>query len=341
MLTTPHRCAIFEFRVGFGVRARSGSCRLRFAAVLLLLAGCSPAFAQTGPQIRPQPLPMQQVAPGIHLQYGAQEEWLPANAGNVANVGFIVGSRCVAVIDTGGTPEVGRRLRAAVEQVTPLPVCYVINTHAHPDHILGNAAFLGLPGGDPRFVAHARLAAALSGRDHAYRNAVLRDFRIALAPEAIVYPTLAVEGVLEIDLGGRLLQLRAWPTAHTDNDLTVLDRQTGTLFLGDLLFVGHIPVLDGRLVGWLAVMAELTRMDVSLAIPGHGPSGRDWPGLMAPQQAYLERLQRETRAAIKRKMTISQAVEQVGRPVAPEWLLAELFHRRNVTAAYAELEWED
>jgi len=341
MLTALHCCAIFDVRTGLDVLARSGPRPMVLAAVLLLLAAWFPAFAQTDPQVRPQPLSMHQVAPGIHLQYGAQEEWMPANAGNVANVGFIVGSRCVAVIDSGGTPEVGRRLRAAVENVTPLPVCYVISTHAHPDHILGNVAFLGVPGGGPRFVAHARLAAALSRRDRAYRNVVLRDFRIALAPEAIVYPTLAVEGVLEIDLGGRLLQLRAWPTAHTDNDLTVLDRQTGTLFLGDLLFVGHIPVLDGRLVGWLAVMAELRGMDVSLAIPGHGPSGRDWPGMMAPQRAYLESLQRETRAAIKRKMTIAQAVEQVGRPVAPEWLLAELFHRRNVTAAYAELEWED
>jgi quinoprotein relay system zinc metallohydrolase 2 len=321
--------------------ARSGPMRALLTAFLACSSGVLPAFAQADPP----PLPMRQMAPGIYLQYGAQEEWSPANAGNVANVGFIVGSRCVAVIDSGGTPEVGHRLRAAVSQVTPLPVCYVISTHAHPDHILGNVAFLGhardQAGGEPVFVAHARLAAALSGRERAYRNAVQRDFRIALAPEAIVYPTRAVEGLLELDLGGRPLQLQAWPTAHTDNDLTVLDRQTGTLFLGDLLFVGHIPVLDGRLGGWLAVMTELKKLDVTLAIPGHGPAGSDWPGLMAPQQAYLETLQRETRAAIKRKMTIGQAVEQVGRPVAPQWVLTELFHRRNVTAAYAELEWED
>jgi quinoprotein relay system zinc metallohydrolase 2 len=255
----------------------------------------------------------------------------------------------VAVVDSGGTPEVGRRLRAAIERATPLPICFVISTHAHPDHILGHGAFLSAGEGAgalasapaPHFVASARLSAALAGRERSYRNAVLRDFRIALAPEAIVYPTLAVDPVLEIELGGRQLQLKAWPTAHTDNDLTVWDDQTRTLFLGDLLFVGHIPVLDGRLKGWLEVMSELKRFDAALAIPGHGAASADWPGMMAPQQAYLEALQAEVRAAIRNRKTLRQAVEQTVLPASSKWLLADLFHRRNVTAAYAELEWED
>jgi len=305
-------------------------------ALLVLLPWCPHAVA--APAAADRPLEMTQLAPGVHVQQGAQEAWQPSNAGNVSNLAFVVGSRCVAVIDSGGSPEVGRRLRAAIERATPLPVCFVIATHAHPDHMLGHAAFLGPA---TTFVAHARYAAALGGRERAYRNAVLRDFRVALQGEDIVYPTLAVERELEIDLGGRRLQLRAWPTAHTDNDLTVWDPQTRTLFLGDLLFVGHIPVLDGRLTGWLSTMAELRRLDAALAVPGHGSPSRDWPGVMAPQQAYLEALQRDTRAAIRDKLSIAQAVEQQALPPGQSWLLADLFHRRNVTAAYAELEWEE
>lgn len=285
---------------------------------------------------------MQQLAPGVHVQYGAQEEWLPANAGNVANVAFIVGQRCVAVVDSGGTPEVGQRLRAAIERATQLPICYVISTHAHPDHILGQSAFLDAGPPAPQFVASARLAAALAGRDRAYRNAVQRDFRITLPADGIVYPTLPVNGTLEIDLGGRLLQLRAWPTAHTDNDLTVWDSQTRTLFLGDLLFVGHIPVLDGRLNGWLKAMDELQAVPAALAVPGHGAASADWPAMMAPQRAYLQALQQQTRVAIRDRKTLRQAVESIGLPAGgTSWLLADLFHRRNVTAAYAELEWEE
>lgn len=312
----------------------------RLACLFGLLLGLQPGCtrAATEPAGAVQPLVMTQPAPGVHVQQGAQEAWQPGNAGNVANLAFVVGQRCVAVIDSGGSPEVGRRLRATIERTTPLPVCFVITTHAHPDHLLGHAAFLGA---DVSFVAHARYAAALGGRERAYRNTVLRDFRMTLAPQDIVYPTLTVERELEIDLGGRRLQLRAWPTSHTNNDLSVWDAQSGTLFLGDLLFVGHIPVLDGRLNGWLATMAELRQLRATLVVPGHGAPSRDWPAAMAPQQAYLETLQRETRAAIRGKLNIAQAVERITLPEGSAWLLAELFHRRNVTAAYAELEWEE
>jgi quinoprotein relay system zinc metallohydrolase 2 len=242
------------------------------------------------------------------------------------------------VIDTGGTPQLGRRWRAAIERTTTLPICYVINTHAHPDHVLGDAAFAGP---QTQFVASAKFNAALRARAPYYLNSLQRDFGITAADESIVYPALAVERSLELDLGGRILVLRAWPTAHTDNDLTVYDRAGRTLFASDLLFVQHLPVVDGSLRGWLAVMVELARIDAAVVVPGHGPTSRDWPAALKPQQAYLESLLRETRAAIKSGKTLAQAVDSVGAAAAAPWQLTELFHRRNVTAAYAELEWED
>lgn len=305
---------------------------------LLLVLLLAPSAGST--QAADGTLALVEVAPGVHVHSGRQQNWAPSNRGDVANLGFIVGTRCVAVIDTGGTPEIGTALRAAIARTTPVPVCYVITTHAHPDHILGSRAFAAARPA-PRFVGHARLGAALTARGPFYLAALARDFGVAAAPELIVYPDLAVDEELELDLGDRVLSLRAWPTAHTDHDLTVLDRQTRTLFAGDLLFVGHLPVLDGRLLGWLEVMTELGRLELARVVPGHGPVSNDWPGVLAPQRRYLEALRDDTRAALKRGQTIGEAVKTMGGHAAGEWLLSDEFHRRNLTAAYAELEWED
>ena len=286
------------------------------------------------------PLPVREVAPGVYVHFGAQEEFGPANGGDIANIGFIVGERCVAVVDTGGSLDVGRRLRAAIERATRVPVCYVIDTHMHQDHVLGNAAFAG-GAKPPQFVAHAKFAAALAARERFYLQALQRDFGTPMSHEQIVYPTQTVATTLDLDLGARSITLRAWPTSHTDNDLTVYDATTKSLFLSDLLFVARLPVLDGSLRGWLRSMAALRSMAVAVAIPGHGPSSRDWPAALDAQQAYLQALLDETRRAIKSKMTIQQAVSTVAAGAAEGWLLADQAHRRNVTAAYAELEWED
>ena len=309
-------------------------------ALLLWAAATSLACAQSALP----PLQVAELSPGVFVHSGAVADWNSASAGDVANLAFIVGTRCIAVIDSGGTPDVGRRWQAAVAAISPLPVCHVINTHAHPDHVLGNNAFRTADSAaGPGFVTHARLRAALAARERYYLNALQRDFGVVMKHDDLVYPTATVAAgqTLEIDLGQRVIELKAWPTAHTDHDLTVFDRQTRTLFLGDLLFVTHLPVIDGSLLGWIAAMDRLAQMPVALAVPGHGAAGRDWPSMLGPQRRYLDALLTETRAAIRAHSTMQGAVRTVGRDALQGWALADHFHERNVTTAFAELEWEE
>lgn len=291
--------------------------------------------AAAGPSVTP--FEMSEVSPGNYVHIGRLEDRTPENLGDQANIGFIVGDRCVAVIDPGGSLPVGLALKAALRRVTDKPVCYVVITHFHPDHLFGAAAFRD-PGTE--FVAHRDYAKTLAVRARPYVNALKRDLGDAANGSDVVAPTRAVDGETTLDLGGRTLRLKAWPVAHTDNDLTVLDETTGTLWLGDLLFCEHTPVIDGSALGFLDVMTALAQIPARHFVPGHGRTVAAWPQALVPQREYLELVVRETRASLKRRMTIEEAVDTVGRTEASKWVNFDLFHRRNVTTTYTELEWE-
>ena len=240
---------------------------MRLIALALLLAAtvCAPVAAA--------PLHVDQVAPGVYVHIGQHQDFEDGYDGDIANIGFIIGTEAVAVIDTGGSYAVGMALKEALRGITQLPVRYVINTHGHPDHVFGNAAFLRPDGagGAPQLIGHARLPRALASRRDAYLRNLAKQLGDGAEQSVLIAPSQTVQHHLTLDLGHRRLELTAWPGAHTDNDLTVFDSATGTLFSGDLLFIERTPAIDGDVKGWLAVTEQLKKLPAAMVVPGHGP----------------------------------------------------------------------
>ena len=167
-----------------------------------------------------------------------------------------------------------------------------------------------------------------------------RTLRNDSRTSTVVAPTLLVKDQTHLDLGGRTLQVTAHGNAHTDCDLTVLDPQTDTLLLSDLLFVERVPSLDGSLKGWLAELETLKSVGAKRAVPGHGPTGVDWPSASRDLERYLGVLLRETRQAIATGVDIDQAAKTVARAERDKWKLFDDYNGHNVTRAYKELEWD-
>jgi quinoprotein relay system zinc metallohydrolase 2 len=280
---------------------------------------------------------LSEVAPGVYVHFGKTALMTAENEGDIANIGIIVGQDFVALIDTGGSVREGSKFLAAIRALTAKPIRYVINSHAHPDHLFGNAAFAQT---GATFVGHANLPQALALRGPLYLDAFRRSMGPRLIDEVkLIAPTLMVDGDIRLDLGQRVLRLKSWRTAHSDSDLTVLDEATGTLFAGDLVFLRHVPVLDGSIRGWLTTLDELANIPARRVVPGHGPV-MDWPSALADERRYLQRLAQDTRSLIAQGVPLAAAVQSAGATEKLQWQLFEEYNVRNATAAYSELEWE-
>jgi quinoprotein relay system zinc metallohydrolase 2 len=305
----------------------------RVALRLMRVLGLA-LLLSSGAATAEEPLAVHDLAPGVYAHEGAVA--MPGD--DIANLGFVVGDKGVAVIDTGGSVRTGRRLLAAIRAVTDKPVLYVINTHEHPDHVFGNAAFADL---NAVFVGHHNEPRAMAARESFYKKSYRAFLGDALMDEVrFIAPTRLVDGEAVLDLGGRSLVLRAWPAAHTDCDLTVYDTTSRILFTGDLVFADHVPVVDGSLKGWLTVLDTLRQVPADRVVPGHGPVGTPWPAALDREQGYLARLASDVRDSVKRGVAINEAAHSAGIEERAHWRLFDEYNPRNATAAFAEFEWE-
>ncbi len=282
------------------------------------------------------PFAMEEIADGIHIRRGLDEEATQANENAIANTGFIVGRDAVLVTDPGGSLADGECLRATITQITSLPVKYVVMSHVHPDHVFGASAFLK---DAPIYVGHARLTEALQQRGAYYREKLSALFGLEQTG-TVVLPGMEIRDRAEIDLGSRIIEVTAHAPAHTVCDVSLFDKKTGTLLPADLLFVQRMPSLDGSLRGWLKTLDELKNHAAARAVPGHGPVVVDWPSASAAIARYLTALERDTRRAITEGTSIEAAIKTAAASERSEWKLFDDYNTRNATEAYKELEWE-
>ncbi len=283
------------------------------------------------------PLPVTEVAPGVFMHTGVHEEFGEDYHGDIANIGFVTGDDAIAVIDTGGSFRIGQSLREAIRARSALPIRYVINTHVHSDHIFGNAAF---EQDQPEFIGHARLAGAMRIRAEGYESNLKKMLGADADGSRIVLPTREVGNELTLDLGGRRLLLRAWPIAHTDHDLTVLDERSGTLWMGDLLFVERAPSIDGDAKGWLGVIESLKALPAARAIPGHGPLVEDKAAHLDRLRGYLDVLMADLRRGIAAGRPMRDVVREAAASERSRWQLFDSVNLRNAEQLYLQLEWE-
>ena len=280
----------------------------------------------------------EEVADGVYVHFGYQEDSNENNKGDIANVGFIIGSESIAVIDTGGTPNIGNKIKKRIREISDLPINHIIITHSHPDHIFGTEAFINKK---VKILGHEKLKRALLNNFEFYRNLqfnLIKENNIKSVNFFEPNQTIKLNETLTINLGDRELLIKAWPSGHTDNDLSVYDKKT-KFFWSENIFVNRIPSIRASTKGWLSNLKEISKMNIKMIIPGHGPVTEKTKALK-PMISYFERLINETREFHKNNQTLKEAQRKIASENIENWILFDEYHVSNVTKTYTELEWE-
>ena len=245
----------------------------------------------------------------------------------VPNIGVIGGNHSVLVVETGLGPRNGRNVLGFASEYAKGRKLYLTTTHFHPEHAFGAQAFAG----GATYLVNSAQAADLAGKGPGY----LQMFRGLGAPVArqlegveLVEPDVVYDDTYELDLGGRVVRMRATGRAHSKGDQVVTVPDAGVLFTGDLVEAGQFSIfpwfppydVDVSGLRWIEVMRRLIATDPDVVVPGHGDiSGRR---VLADVLDYLELLRDETwarRDSAASEETIVAEVAALMIERHPEW----------------------
>ena len=258
---------------------------MRAIAASLLLAAFANPLAQGTPRVDlgrlDYGLAARALAPGVWVVEGANADFSPANGCNIINTGFIATGSGVVVINTGPSKRYGEQLRALIGRTTSEPVVQVIHLNLHPDYFLGNQAFADVP----RLATDATRA-GMAREAKAYEDNLYRLCGDWMRGTEALLPTGTV-ALGPLHIGSRDMELREY-RGHTDSDLVLVDKSSGVVFAGGLVFAQRIPTTPHAQVGpWLQSLRAFAALPVKTLVPSHGPVRAD-ASAVGQTQRYLQ-----------------------------------------------------
>lgn len=301
-------------------------------AVLLMLSATAPATDFD------YGLVARKVAEDVYVFVGRTEDFTMANGGNIVNAGFIVAPEGVVVIDTGSSLRYGQQMRSAIATIAAgKAVVLTVNTHHHPDHFLGNQAFIEAP-----IAALPETRQGIATDGNAFAENLFRLTGDWMKGTEVVAPTQNVNPG-KIEIAGRKLRLIKLG-GHTEADLAVYDEVTGALFTGDLVFNGRAPTTPhADVANWLSALEKLEAVTreagFSVLVPGHGAISRD-AAPIRQTRAWLNWLQNRMRESARAGLDMN---EVLARPLPPEFAdlpVAASEYRRSVGHLFPAAEQE-
>lgn len=276
------------------------------------------------------------VSEDVHCFFGALENITKENGGNMVNTCFVQTKKGYVVIDSGPTYAYAEQAYAQMQKIQNLPVKYVIDTHDHDDHWLGNSFY------------KSKGALLIGPRTYEQNVVVGMETRMqrTLGSEIygktkIVNLDTVVDHNLTLNVDGKIFEIQQLVAkAHTQGDLIIYVPDEKILFAGDLVFNGRVTSLrDGSIIGSLKALAKIDAMHPKVIIGGHGY--KTDANATKELNAYLLEMKAEVLDALDNDVSMDEITQKVTMPKYENLKLYDVLHSRNVFESYRELEMYD
>ena len=291
-----------------------------------------------------RPLPVYRIASDTYMFLGNISTLNEDNRGWNGNAGFIVTSEGVVVIDTLGTPKLGRRVIATIRSLTDKPIRYLIITHNHPDHSYGAEAFASIDG--VTIIAHK--GSIQYNQSETLDSSV--DYRRELLPEDMKdFKPVAADNYIDaetftsyrIELGDAVFDIYNTGKHHSHGDLIVHQRKQDVVWISDLAFNQRTTFLgDGH--SEQIILAQDWLMDnfskAKLMVPGHGSAQTAPFPMVSKTRDYVQRLRDAMEKAVDDGVGIYDAVRDVEFSDWKDTYLYQENHKANANFIYLEME---
>jgi len=319
---------------------------LGLTALLLTLLWALPSTARS---TCPDRVPWQPVAPGVWAWLPAAEaETGAANAGHVVPTTVIVHGRQALLIDPGPSRAHGQRVRQSLACRFGAQVRWIVNTHAHAENVLGNAAFADrLAQGRLQILANAATRDGMARRcPDCLASLTAKVGAAAMAGTRIVLPTRTLREGEVLRLGPYRLEVMPTERGHTDGDLVLWDARRRLLWVGGLVYGQRLPELaQGSLAGWRAALDRLSALRPAVVLGNTvsvAAAPDALPHALDATRAYLDDL----RSAVLLAMDAGQQAHEAGQLSLPAYAGWAGYAERqgfNAQRAWRELEpvWMD
>jgi len=240
---------------------------LNVLAVTVLSLSAVGVFAAAPAKVTDYAMKAQKVAPNVYAVITPARDFpSAANKGWNSNSAFVITKDGVLVFDTGASETIGKALKQVVSKTTDKPVRWVVNSHGHGDHWLGNHAFAGA---EIISSTHVRTHVTQEGASWVGRFTTMTG---GITGESrVVAPTRAVDARTTMQFGEVKGELLLSNGGHTAGDVVLWLPAERVLFAGDVVYSDSAPgTFDGNIPSWIAFLKELEKLKPKVVVPGHG-----------------------------------------------------------------------